>query len=280
MATLTIPRPKTGLAGAREALANHWPEYLMEGAELGLFMLSACAFGALLEHPMSPANQAIDDPLLRRILAGIAMGLTAIAIVYSPWGKRSGAHMNPSFTLSFLALGKIAPWDALFYTAAQFAGGIAGVALAAGLLGLPLRHSAVNYAVTVPGPDGAGIAFAAELLISGLLMAVILIASNSKRMSRYTGLLVGATIAAYIAIEAPFSGMSMNPARTLGSAVPAGEYRALWVYFTAPLAGMLLAAAAYRFWRGAQAIYCAKFHHHNRARCIFRCRFAELKEGK
>src|SRR5689334_13677164 len=116
METLTVAR-RTGSGisepdSFRAALTSHWPEYLMEAAGLGIFMISACVFGVLLEHPMSPIQKSLEDPLIRRLVAGIAMGLTAIGIVYSPWGQRSGAHLNPSFTLSFLALGKIAPWDA------------------------------------------------------------------------------------------------------------------------------------------------------------------------
>src|SRR6516165_6211011 len=108
--------------GAIEALRAHWPEYLMEGAALGMFMVSACVFGAVLEHVAGLAG---------RVLGGIAMGLTAVAIISSPWGQRSGAHMNPAVTVTFLCLGKIAPWDAFFYVIAQFAGGVAGVLLAA-----------------------------------------------------------------------------------------------------------------------------------------------------
>jgi aquaporin Z len=74
---------------AARALANHWPEYLMEAAGLGLFMISACVFVLLLEHPASGVRQALEDPWLRRCLIGVAMGLTAIALIYSPLGKRS-----------------------------------------------------------------------------------------------------------------------------------------------------------------------------------------------
>ena len=79
----------------KEALKRHWPEYLMEAAELGAFMLSACAFTVILWHPASPVRQSVGDPLLRRALTGIAMGLTAVCIIYSPWGKRSGATSTP-----------------------------------------------------------------------------------------------------------------------------------------------------------------------------------------
>jgi len=89
------------------ALKKHWPEYLMEAAELGMFMFSACAFTVLLYHPSSPVAQTIPDGVLRRLTMGTAMGATAIAIIFSPLGQRSGAHFNPSVTWTFFRLGKI-----------------------------------------------------------------------------------------------------------------------------------------------------------------------------
>jgi aquaporin Z len=256
-------------SNALRILREHWPEYLMEAAGLGLFMVSACAFTVLLHHPESPAVRIVPDATLRRGLTGVAMGLTAIAIVYSPWGKRSGAHLNPALTLTFLRLGKVRPLDALFYVLAQFVGGIMGVVLAALLLGPPVAAPAVNYAVTRPGPGGALVAFAAEALISFGLVSVILRASAHKILGRYTGLIAGAIVATYILLEAPLSGMSMNPARTLGSAVAAHAWQDLWIYFTAPPLGMLLAGEVYRWTHGGQYRGCAKFHHQNPSRCIF-----------
>jgi len=269
----SAPRVAERRASALDSLRAHWPEYLMEASALALFMLSACAFGVLLEHPMSGVNQAVGNPAARRALAGIAMGLTAIAIIYSPLGQRSGAHMNPSVTLSYLFLGKIRPWDALFYILSQLIGGIAGVAVGILLIGVPLSHAAVDYVVTVPGAGGPFAAFAAEAAISALMMWTILNVSNSRVLSRFTPLFAGALVAMYIGIEAPVSGMSMNPARTLGSAVWAGEWTALWIYFTAPLIGMLVAASLYRTRR---RVYCAKLYHHNNQRCIFNCNFGDL----
>jgi len=248
----------------------------MEAAALGLFMISACVVGVLLEHPSSPLNQAIENPAVRRVFFGAAMGLTAIGIICSPWGQRSGAHMNPSITLSFLFLKKIEPWDAAFYILFQFLGGVAGVVAADTVIGFPLRHSAVNYGITVPGAGGPGVAFWAELGISLLMMSTILHVSNSRRLSRWTPIFAGALVATFISIESPFSGMSMNPARTFGSAFSANEWTALWIYFTAPLAGMFLAALIYRMRRGLHAVFCAKLHHHNHQRCIFRCNYEEL----
>jgi len=263
-------------SAAVQALTAHWPEYLIEAAALGFFMISACTFGVLLEHPSSPLHQAISNPLLRRLVMGLAMGLTAVTIIYSPWGKQSGAHMNPSITLTFYLLGKIERWDALFYGLAQFAGGVLGVLIASAAWRMAVAEPHVNYVVTVPGADGARGAFLGEVCISFLLMLAVLLVSNRKKLARFTGLIAGCLVAAYITIEAPLSGMSMNPARTFGSAFAAGEWRSLWIYFTAPPLGMLLAAAHYRLWRGPHAVFCAKLHHHNDKRCIFRCNYEQM----
>lgn len=256
-----------------DALKKHWPEYLMEAAELGLFMFSACAFTVLLYHPSSPLAQIVHDGVLRRLMMGIAMGSTAIAIVFSPLGQRSGAHFNPSVTLTFFRLRKIAAWDAAFYTLFQFAGGITGVMLASLTLGNLVADRSVNYAATLPGPNGSIIAFLAEILISFILMSVVLNVSNTKRLARWTGLFAGALVATYITIESPISGMSMNPARTFGSAVCAQVWMSLWIYFIAPPLGMLTAAEFYRRRKVEPAVACAKLHHHNNKRCIFQCNF-------
>lgn len=261
------------------ALKQHWPEYLMEAAELGIFMLSACLFVALIEYPNSPIYNLIADPFLRRMLIGLAMGLTAILIVYSPMGKQSGAHFNPAVTLTFLRLGKIAPWDAFFYIVAQFIGAVLGVMLAAAILGkMLIANPSVNYAVTLPGNAGISTAFIAELAISFGLMLTILIVINTKRLNRYTAFFAGALVAIYITFEAPISGMSMNPARSFGSALPAGIWDALWLYFIAPPLGMLLAAEIFIRFKGASSVLCCKLHHENDKRCIFHCRYGELPE--
>jgi len=268
-----ISVPASTTTTLTQALKAHWPEYLMEALGLGLFMLSACSFTVLLFHPSSLIAQRIQSEIARRALMGLAMGSTAIAIVFSPLGKRSGAHINPSVTLTFLRLGKVQPCDAVFYTLFQFTGAVGGMLVASWLMGDKLAHQSVSYATTVPGRTGWPAAFTAELLISFLLMSVILLGSNSTRLSRWTGLFAGFLIFNYITFESPISGMSMNPARTLGSASIGNIWTALWIYFTAPPLGMLLAAECYaRVWAGRE-VACAKLHHHNNQRCIFNCNF-------
>jgi aquaporin Z len=267
------PRPAAGSSALAAALKAHWPEYLMEGALLGLFMISACGFAALLEHPGSAVREALPDPFLRRVLMGLAMGATAVAIIYSPWGKRSGAHINPATTLTFLRLEKVEAPDALFYAAAQFAGALSGCLVAGAVLSGPVRHPVVNFAVTLPGTAGLAGAFAAEVAITFILMTVVLTVSNDPRTNRYTGLAAGACVALFIAFEAPISGMSMNPARTFGSAAAAMRWDHLWIYFVAPPVGMLAAAELRVRLSGAGSVLCAKLHHENHERCIFRCNY-------
>jgi len=256
------------------ALREHWPEYLCEVAELGLFMISAGLFTILLQHPDSPVLNFIPSEFVRRMLTGIAMGSTAIALVFSPLGKRSGAHFNPAVTLAFWQLGKVKNWDAVFYIVAQFIGGVVGVLIVSLFARMALMHPSVNFAATLPGSRGVWIAFIAELIIAFILMSTVLQVSNTPYLARYTGVFAGALVATFITFESPLSGMSMNPARTFGSAFVGHLWMALWVYFTAPVLAMQAAALIYL--RGNQAVYCAKFHHYNRQRCIFNCRFPEL----
>ena len=246
---------------------EYWPEYLIEAWALGTFMVSAGAFTVLIEHPDFGVPALIDSAGLRRALIGLAMGFTAIALIYSPWGRRSGAHMNPAVTLTFWHLGKMQRDDALWFIAAQFAGGLLGVLLVLAVFGERFAAAPVAFVVTLPA-HGAALAFALELLISGGLMLTVLGFSSRARLAPYTGLAAGALVASYIALEAPYSGMSMNPARSFASAAPAGLFGDLWIYFIAPPLGMLSAAALHRRLRPASAASCAKLVHVADARCI------------
>ena len=180
-------------------------------------------------------------------------------------------------TVTFWSLGKMAGADALGYVLAQFIGGTVGLSVAAIALRSYVMDPSVNYVVTQPGQAGPAVAFLAEVLISFGLMLTVLTVSNRKPIARYTGLLAGCLVATYITVEAPFSGMSMNPARTLASAISANLWTHLWIYFAAPPIGMWLAAQIYLVSHGASRVLCAKLHHDHPARCIFRCRYGEAQ---
>jgi aquaporin Z len=256
------------LAPAVDAFRRHWPEYLMEAAELGMFMTSACSFTVLLFHPDSPLVSVL--PLVaRRLIMGLTMGATGACIVYSPFGKQSGAHFNPAVTLTFLRLGRVGWWDALFYVVGQFLGAITGVGLAALVAGMWLSNDSVRYAVTTPGVAGVLVAWVTEFVLAFGLMTIVLVASNTPKVARYTGVFTAALVAAYIPAAAALSGMSMNPARSFASAAVSQIWTGLWIYFTAPPLAMLLAAECYIRLRGRSAVFCAKLHHDNDRRCIF-----------
>ena len=259
-----------GTLSAAESFRHHWPEYLMEAGESGLYLFSACAVATLLWHPASPIQPYLPSDVVRRIWMGLAMGASIIAIVLSPWGKQSGAHINPALTFTFYRLGKVSSWDAVFYCAAQFLGAPAGVALASLVLQGAPADRAVRYAATMPGIYGNAIAFVAELTISFILMSAILFSSNHEVLAHYTHYFVAVLVATYIVFESPLSGMSTNPARTFGPALYAGYWHNLWIYFLAPPIGMLGAAKLFLLARKRKAPYCAKLHHNNSKRCIFR----------
>ena len=251
------------------ALRKHWPEYLCEALCLGLFMISAGGFTVLLEYPNSPVRQALPNDFLRLALNGLTMGLTAIAIIYSPWGARSGAHMNPAVTWTFFRLGNVEPWDALFYPTFQTLGGVVGVLLVKFALGRTFTDLPVNYVVTVPGKAGVTAAFIAEATIACGMMLMVLFMTNTLKLARFTGLCGGTLVFLYISCEAPLSGMCIYPARTVASALPSGVWTAAWIYFIAPIGGMLLAVEIYRGLRKGARVACAKWNHDPRQRCIF-----------
>ncbi len=230
-----------------------WREYAIEGALLAAFMVSASAFTILVEHPRGLLSAAITDPLARRFVVGLAMAITAAVLIYSRWGVRSGAHMNPAITLALSWRREMRRRDVIGYVAGQFAGGVVGMAVAEALFGASLAHASVNWVVTRPGPGGTMVAFLAECAMTLLLMTVVLRLSNHPRWAARTGIATAALLAVFITFEAPLSGMSLNPARTLGPALFAREYTGLWIYFLAPAAGMWMAAFAFsRHCPGAQ----------------------------
>jgi aquaporin Z len=252
---------------------RHWRLYVDEGVELAIFMISACFFSVWLFDPAFPALHLLPGSAVRRLLMGISMGATAILIIRSPMGKRSGAHFNPAITLTYFRLGKIDKWDAGFYVVSQFIGGIFGVGLSALCLRGSLAVPTVDYAVTVPGWGGTAAAFCAEYFMAALLMLVVLWFSNRPQLAQYTSYLVGVLIVFYVFVFAPVSGFSINPARTTGSAVFANVWTAVWLYFVAPPFGMMTSAELYLRIYGMESVLCAKLHPDPSYPCPFLCHF-------
>jgi aquaporin Z len=253
---------------------RHWREYAIEGCCLGIFMIAAVAFAVVLQHPRSPLGGWTPLASLTRLPMGLAMGLTNIGLIYSPAGRRSGAHMNPAVTLTFFRLGKISATDATAYISAQFLGGAAGMCVASLVFHRFAADASVNFVTTMPGLPGSGWAFSAEMAISFVMMLTVLVMSNAARLARLTGIASGVLVALFITLEAPLSGTSMNPARSAASALFAGS-DGLWIYFTAPPLGMMAAAETFLRTHGGARVRCAKLHHRSEVPCIFHCGYPE-----
>jgi aquaporin Z len=254
--------------GPLEALRRHWPEYAIEGWALGMFMISASVATVLLYDPRAPTFGLIENEFWKRALMALAMAGTAAAIIYSPWGKRSGAHMNPAFTLSFWVLGKINTVDAVYYGLFQFVGGLCGSLLSYVLTGGLLADPQANWAVTVPGPQGVAAALFSELIIAFILMFVVAVMLNSK-FDQLIGIVAGGLIFLYVLYESPYSGFGMNPARSFSSALPANTWTAFWVYLIAPPTGMLTAVFVHSYVLGLPADFTQpKLNPNYVTRCI------------
>ena len=219
----------------------------------------------------------IEPPILRRFITGLLFASGATAVVYSPLGQRSGAHLNPAVTVAFWLLGKVPSRDVLPYVVAQVAGAFAGVAIAAAVF--PDLMRSVQFAATLPG-DGftwAG-ALAAEVFCTFALIFAIFVCVNIPSIAARTGLIAGSLVVAMVTIEAPMSGMSVNPARSLAPAALFPIWRDQWIYIVGPLGGALLAAVLYRR-RIGEATVCAKLYHTEKYPCPFDCGYRLVRAG-
>jgi aquaporin Z len=252
----------------------------MESAELGALMLSVCICGTLIYGDESPFKPFALSGITKSLLMGTAVAVTTFLIIRSPFGRRSGAHLNPSVTLAFFWLGRVHRWDAVYYIMAHFAGATAGVLAARQILGLRLAAPSVLYMVTVPGTHGSAMTFAAEFLLSALLMVMVLYSSNHRLLFRFTPALVAVLTILFFVLSPSKSGFSINPARTFSSALLAWVWQGVWIYFSAPCLGTLSAAAIYIKTVGLNRVYCAKVFHDMRSVCPFRCQFEHVYEDR
>ncbi|GMP34493.1 hypothetical protein CsSME_00007335 [Camellia sinensis var. sinensis] len=164
----------------------------------------------------------------------------AVMIVILSTGHISGAHLNPAVTIAFAAL-KHFPWKHVpMYMGAQV---IASLCAAFALKGV--FHPIMGGGVTVPSGDYVQ-AFALEFIISfNLMFVVTAVATDTRAVGELAGIAVGATVMLNILIAGETTGASMNPVRTLGPAIAANNYKAIWIYLAAPILGALAGAGVY-----------------------------------
>jgi aquaporin NIP len=178
---------------------------------------------------------------------GVALvfGLVIMVMVYAT-GHLSGAHINPAVTIAFTLSRHFSPRDALAYITAQ----LTGATLAALLLLAIWPDQPAQLGATVPSV-GVGSAFVYELVMTGFLMFVIMaVATDTRAVGAAAAIAIGATVGLDALFGGPVTGASMNPARSFGPALAAGEWSDFWIYLAGPVAGAALGALAYQLVRG------------------------------
>lgn len=193
-------------------------------------------------------TDAARDGVLGTVGIALVFGLVIMVMVYAT-GHLSGAHINPAVTIAFAVGRRFPPREAGAYIAAQLAGAV----LAAVLLLGAWPDTPAQLGATVPS-EGAGTAFLYELVMTAFLMFVITaVATDTRAVGAAAAIAIGGTVGLDALFGGPVTGASMNPARTFGPALVAGEWQDFWVYVTAPLLGAAAGLFAYELVRGTDA---------------------------
>ncbi|OKH43746.1 hypothetical protein NIES2101_29835 [Calothrix sp. HK-06] len=244
-------------------------EYTAEliGTAINIFVgLSAIVFDFGKGLPM---EQLIPSTETRLLITGLIFAGSGSLVAISPFGKLSGAHINPSLSLAFWAHGKMHNQDLIGYVFAQFIGAIIGVFLVSKLWGNYAKS--VYNGMTLPGTSYSLVTvFAAEVFITFLLILSIFMFVSSRYLMRWTPLMVWLLIAIMVWQEAPISGTSLNPARSAAPALITGLWRDQWLYFIAPPLGALLAVGVFRLLPRQLDVLTCKLYHSYHCRSIFR----------
>lgn len=200
---------------------------------IGTFCLVFAGTGAIV------VNQLFDGLITHGGIA-LCFGLIVMVMIYA-LGDISGAHFNPAVSLAFAAARRLSLGRAGLFILSQFAGAV----LAS--LCLRLMFPGGGLLGATQPTAGVELSFAFEVIVTFLLMFVILgVSTGAKEKGITAGLAIGATVMLAALFAGPISGASMNPARSFGPALASTEFSHLWVYFTAPVLGGLLAVGACR----------------------------------
>ncbi len=221
-----------------------WPLWVSEFLGTLLLVGIGCSFVILDFGTGSPVAALLPDPGVRRAITGFLFGTVGALIAVSHVGVISGAHINPVVTLVFRLEGRMKNGVALGYVLAQLAGGVVG---AVPLLLWGASGASIAYAATLPGDAGPWVALLGETATTAALVAGLLLFVGHARLRRFTPALFPPLYALLVWLEAPLSGTSTNPARSLGPGLVAGDLRGAWIYWVGPLAGALAVLALRRF---------------------------------
>ena len=188
------------------------------------------------------------DGALGAVGVSLVFGLVIMAMVYAT-GHLSGAHINPAVTIAFTLTRHFRARDAVAYVAAQ----LIGATVAALVLLAVWPDQPADLGATVPSV-GAGSAFVYELVLTAFLMFVIMaVATDTRAVGAAAAIAIGGTVGLDALFGGPVTGASMNPARSFGPALAAGQWHEFWLYVAGPVLGAVLGAFAYQLVRGQPA---------------------------
>ena len=247
----TAPMPQPAVGGW------HPVEWTCELFGTALLLLGGLSAVCLDFGPSSPFAGTATSP--RLLLTGALFAGTGSLVAISPLGRRSGAHLNPVITLAFWTQGKVHPHDLAGYVVSQLLGGILGTAVVAVAWGSDA--TALNLGATAPGRGTSNMAAVMiEALMTAILVATVLLMTSSARSARWTPLVLWPLIAVLVWQGAPYTGTSLNPARSIGPALLAPQVTPCWIYVLGPLLGGAAAVGLYALRTQTHVVTAKLFH--------------------
>jgi aquaporin Z len=219
----------------------HWRIWAAEGTGTGLMMLGGLSAVCVVIGDES--FLALPSDSVRRLFVGGLFAACVSLVAVSPLGRLSGAHLNPAVTLSFWSLGRVSGRDVGGYLTAQIAGALVGTALVWLLWGE--TADSVDGGATMVGTS-IGLAVSLEIAMTAVLIGVILLFVSDTRLVAWTPLAIWPVITALVWIGSPYTGTSLNPARSVAPALVFAQVADLWVYLLAPTVGGIAVALLWR----------------------------------
>ncbi len=213
-----------------------------------VLVVFGCGSAVAANTLLGKANQGAMPLAFSTLLIAFAFGLVIVAMAYSI-GNVSGCHINPAVSIAMLVSGKMTVSDFVLYIVAQFTGGIAGAGLLALMLGSNASLGTNGYGESSAIGAGMGQAFLVEVVLTFVFVLAILGVTSKAQNGSVAGIVIGLTLTLVHILGIPFTGTSVNPARSFGPALIAGgdALVQVWLFILAPLVGAVIAAVVYRF---------------------------------
>ena len=234
-----------------------WRLFFSELIGTALLVLGGLSVVILMFGDGSPMARLVPNELVRMTLSALLFGTIGSAIAVSWIGKESGAHINPAVTMAFWLMRKLDLRAASGYIVAQLLGACAG---ALPLLAWGSMGRSIAFGATIPGEGySTAVVLMGEILTTFGLVATLCVFLGFHQLRRFTPFVIPFLYAVMVPLEAPISGTSTNPARTLGPALISGRWDGWWIYWLGPMLGMLLAILVCT--RLSKRIEVAKLYH-------------------